>query len=107
MRIVYNNLLLLDLKEYPKASISIALGLFDYIDNPLNILNKTSMSTSVLVASWPTNTPRNYLRKFRYSCPVYRYNLSDVENILKEAGYNFTQVINLGALSGFVTISKK
>ena len=97
---------LLDLKEFPKASISIALGLFDYIEDPLRILNKASMSTSVLV-SWPTNTPRNYLRKFRYSCPVYRYNLSDVENILKEAGYNFTQVINLGALSGFVTISKK
>ncbi len=98
---------LLDLKEFPKASISIALGLFDYIEDPLGILKKASISSSLLVASWPSNTPRNYLRKFRYSCPVYRYNLGDVRDTLKEAGYKFIQVINLGALSGFVTISKK
>jgi len=96
---------LLELKEFPKSSIAIALGLFDYIEDPLVILKKASLSSSLLVASWPANTPRNYLRKFRYSCPVYRYNLNNVQNILKEAGYNFIQVINLGALSGFVTIS--
>ena len=97
---------LLELKEFPKASISIALGLFDYIEEPLKILKKASISSSLLVASWPSNTPRNYLRKFRYSCPVYRYNLRNVKNYLKEAGYKYIQVINLGALSGFVTISK-
>ena len=98
---------LLELKEFPKASISIALGLFDYIEEPMEILKKASISSSLLVASWPSNTPRNYLRKFRYSCPVYRYNLRNVENFLKEAGYNNIQAINIGGLSGFVTISKK
>ena len=105
-RVTLNKADLLELSEFPKASIAIALGLFDYIENPLNILKKASKSSSVLVASWPTDTPRNYLRKYRYSCPVYRYNIKKVENLLKEAGYSYIQRVNLGALSGFVTIAK-
>ena len=59
----------------------------------------------MLVASWPTKTPRNYLRKFRYSCNVFTYKKNETLNLLKETGFKYVKSINLGGLSGFVTIS--
>ena len=99
------NVDLLESKSYPKADISIGLGLFDYISNPKNILLKSIKAAPVLVASWPTKTPRNYLRKFRYSCNVFTYKKDETFNLLKETGYKYVKSINLGGLSGFVTIS--
>lgn len=99
------NVDLLESKSYPKADLSIGLGLFDYISNPKNILDKSIKSSPVLVASWPTKTPRNYLRKFRYSCNVHTYKKEDILTLLKETGFKYVKSINLGGLSGFVTIS--
>ncbi len=96
---------LLKIDNYPKSSISIGLGLFDYIGDPQIIIKKSIKAAPVLVASWPTRTFRNYLRRFRYSCNVYTYKHQDVEDLLRSEGFKYTKTINLGGFSGFATIS--
>ena len=98
---------LLEIGEYPKADIAIALGLFDYMSDPETILEKAHKSCDYLVASWPRPSIRNYLRKFRYSCGVYTYTEKDVINLLNKIGISSIQFIEGGPLSGFVSISSK
>ena len=104
-RTTLKNVDLLEAKTYPKSDLSIGLGLFDYIANPKNILDKSIKAAPVLVASWPSKTPRNYLRRFRYSCEVFTYDKEETLNLLKETGFKYTKAINGGGFSGFITVS--
>lgn len=96
---------LLELDSYPNSDLAIALGLFDYINDPLNIIKKTHLSSNYLVASWPGKNLRNYLRRFRYSCPVYTYDISEVSSMFNKIGITDLHFIDLGGFSGFLTIS--
>ena len=98
---------LVKIKEYPKADISFGLGLFDYINDPKKILRKAHDSSNYLVASWPAPNFRNFLRKFRYSCPIYTYSKLDIANLFKEIGVNSLDFIPAGGFSGYITISRK
>ena len=96
---------LLRLESYPEADLSIALGLFDYISDPENIIKKAHISSNYLVASWPTPGIRNYLRKFRYTCSVYTYTINEVSSLFSNIGIKDLYFIDLGGFSGFLTIS--
>jgi SAM-dependent methyltransferase len=60
--------------------ISIALGVFDYIDNPQEfILKIEEFSKKAFVISWPNGgNLRMFLRKLRYTCPVYPYSENQI-----------------------------
>ncbi len=96
---------LLKLEAYPKADISIALGLFDYINDLENIISKAHQSSRYFVASWPGRGVRNYLRKFRYSCPVYSYTIEQVSKSFSNLGIKNVHYLDNGGFSGFLSIS--
>ena len=98
---------LIKMRNYPKADIAFALGLFDYIEEPKVILKKAHQSSNYLVASWPAPNYRNFLRKFRYSCPIYTYSKNDILDLFNQIDINSIDFISAGGFSGYITISKK
>ena len=98
---------LIKMRNYPKADIAFALGLFDYIEEPKIILKKAHQSSNYLVASWPAPNFRNFLRKFRYSCPIYTYSKNDIIDLFNQIDINSIDFISAGGFSGYITISKK
>jgi len=73
--------------------ITIGIGLFDYIANPLPMLKKMRQTTDEkLIATFPRRgTLRAGIRKIRLSlhkCPVFFFSPEGVEDMLKEAGFN-------------------
>ena len=96
---------LLKLEVYPKADMAIALGLFDYINNLENIISKAHISSRYFVASWPGRGVRNYLRKFRYTCPVYSYTHDQVSAVFSKLGIKKVHYLDSGGFSGFLSIS--
>jgi len=98
---------LIKMRNYPKADIAFALGLFDYIEEPKIILKKAHQSSNYLVASWPAPNFRNFLRKFRYSCPIYTYSKTDIIDLFNQIDINSIDFISAGGFSGYITISKK
>lgn len=98
---------LIKLENYPTSDIVFGLGLFDYIENPKIILKKAHIASNYLVASWPAPNFRNFLRKFRYSCPIYTYSKDDISKLFESIGIKSVDFINAGGFSGYITISKK
>ena len=98
---------LIKMRNYPKADIAFGLGLFDYINDPKIILKKAHQSSNYLVASWPAPNFRNFLRKFRYSCPIYTYSRSEIIDLFNQININSIDFIPAGGFSGYITISKK
>ena len=98
---------LIKIRNYPKADISFGLGIFDYIEDPKIILKKAHESSNYLVASWPAPNFRNFLRKFRYSCPIYTYSKNDIVDLFNQINIHSVDFISAGGFSGYITISKK
>ena len=98
---------LIKLKNDPEADIAFGLGLFDYIEEPKIILKKAHQSSNYLVASWPSPNLRNFLRKFRYSCPIYTYSKNDIVDLFSQIDIYSIDFISAGGFSGYITISKK
>ncbi len=97
---------LIKLEKYPEADIAFGLGLFDYIDDPKVILEKAHQSCQYLVASWPAPNLRNFLRKFRYSCPIFTYSKNDIIKLFNGININSIDFISAGGFSGFITITR-
>lgn len=95
---------LLDKKTYPEADLSIALGLFDYVPNPKLVLSRAHKACKYSVTSWCRPNLRNFLRKFRYTCPVYTYTEKQVREMFYEIGVKNVHIIEAGGFSGFITI---
>lgn len=69
-----------DWKE-TKFDISIALGVFDYIDNPEEFISKMAkVSKKAFAISWPCDGLRMQLRKLRYTCSVYSYTEKEIRS---------------------------
>lgn len=79
-------------KSQEKFDVVVAMGFFDYVDNPLHGLNimKDLCSQSV-IASFPSiSFYRTPIRKLRYklkNCPVYFYSPADIEKLSEQAGF--------------------
>lgn len=71
--------------------VSVALGFFDYTENPVEYLKKIKSLTKVkIIASFPAKWRiRNIVRVIRLSvlgCPVYFYTRNQIRHILSKAG---------------------
>ncbi len=83
--------------------ISIAIGFFDYIDDPSPSLKKArDLTTGAFAASFPkSGTVRAKIRKTRLSvkgCPTYYYTKSQIEKLLKDAGFSEWKIDSFGQL---------
>jgi len=95
-----------DLLNYtPDTSfdVSIGIGLFDYIRDPLPVLKKMRELTGdrIIVAFpryWTWRAPVRKLRLSLRGCDVFFYKKSRVEALLKEAGFQTCEVTRVGKL---------
>jgi len=80
-----------------------ALGLFDYLEDPLPFLRKMiALSQGPVVASFPRQgTLRARIRSLRLrllGCPVFFYQESDLRNLAAQAGGTLEEIQRIGQL---------
>jgi len=101
----------LDLEIDGTFDVVWALGVFDYIRDPLPLVKKMAgMSRGHVVASfrrvWAL---RNPVRKIAYSlrgCPIYTFSKGRVRRLFQDAGLEMVEVRRLGA-SGYLATGVK
>lgn len=103
-----------DFLEYPfkeTFDVAVALGVFDYVADPVRVLRRMSeLANSKVIASFPGVSPvRAPLRKFRYAlrgCPVYFYTGAKLRQICQEARLEDFRIDKL-ASSGHMLVENK
>jgi hypothetical protein len=92
-----------DSDDYFDASF--AMGVFDYLDDPVATLRLMLKVADRAYMSIPApEFPRAQLRRLRYggqNCPVYFYTRSEVEELVRKAGGKILRMEPLGRRSGF------
>ena len=85
-----------------RYDMSIAIGLFDYIFEPLPILERMAVLTEgVIVASLPRKNIRAAVRKIRLKicgCPVRFFSRKEVEKLFADAGLEIVDFKSVGNL---------
>jgi len=94
---------LLEFGSSMHSDVSIGIGLFDYISNPLPVLKKMCQVTKDrAIVSFPRLwTWRAPVRKMRLSlknCDVHFYTRGRVNTLMKEAGFAHQAVVSVGKL---------
>ncbi len=85
------------------ANVSFAMGVFDYIRDPLSALKKMRELTidQTLVAFprlWTWRAPVRKVRLTLRGCPVYFYSKTRINNLMKEAGFTNIEILPLGKI---------
>lgn len=88
----------LDFDTSEKFDVIIAMGVFDYIDNPTQFLEKMiAVSNHKIIASFPGESfLRMYIRKLRYKykkCPVFFYSEAKLNQIAEISGLDDYKLI--------------
>ncbi len=94
---------LLEFRTQEKFDVSIGIGLFDYIENPISVISKMRESIQDrAIMSFPKFwTWRAPVRKARLSlkrCDVHFYTIKKIDKILKLAGFKKYKVQEIGQL---------
>jgi 2-polyprenyl-3-methyl-5-hydroxy-6-metoxy-1,4-benzoquinol methylase len=103
-----------DLLEFEPAhpfDVSIGIGLFDYISDPLPVLRKMrQVTTHKAIASFPRLwTWRAPVRKARLSmrgCDVFFYTKGELDQLMKDAGFAHHTITTVGKLHCVVAHSR-
>ena len=98
--------ILSDLLEYDTKTnydVTIGIGLFDYIENPLPVLRRMrDVTRDKIIISFPRlNTWRAPVRKIRLACKgcdVYIYRKNHLEKLLVSAGFSCSIIKVIGKL---------
>jgi 2-polyprenyl-3-methyl-5-hydroxy-6-metoxy-1,4-benzoquinol methylase len=78
-----------ELTEVDGYDLAVALGVFDYVDRPGELLSRMGRAATHVVGSFPSRSVRTELRKYRYGRQGVRvrgYSVADLESIASEAG---------------------
>lgn len=94
---------LLALETNERFDVSIGIGLFDYVTDPLPVLKKMrEVTTGSVIASFPRLwTWRAPIRKVRLAlrgCPVRFFSRGEVEQLMRSAGFDHTYIEKVGKL---------
>jgi 2-polyprenyl-3-methyl-5-hydroxy-6-metoxy-1,4-benzoquinol methylase len=100
------------LKEFnppAKFDVTLAIGVFDYLDTPLFFLKKMKEVTrGTTVVSFPSRyTPQMPIRKMwlaTKNCPVYFYTKKNVQELYRSAGFKDYEIIPIAA--GYIVKAK-
>jgi ubiquinone/menaquinone biosynthesis C-methylase UbiE len=104
-----------DFKSIPldeKFDVSIAIGVFDYQDKPVEFMRRmVERTTGTVIATFPGKSLfRMRLRQFRYwlgDCPVLFYTEAEVRDIAKQAGIKHADIVYMPSSgTGFVLAGK-
>ena len=104
-----------DLLEYNADSlfdVSIGIGLFDYISDPLPVLKKmravtTDKAILAFPRLWTWRAPVRKVRLAMRDCPVFFYTKSSIESLVKEAGFADMRIAKVGKLHCVEAFSTK
>ena len=101
---------LLDYEPEETFDVTIGIGLFDYIADPLPVLKKMrQVTTDKVIASFPRFwTWRAPVRKVRLGirgCPVYFFTKRRLAELMKQAGFERHTVTKVGKLHCVVAYS--
>ncbi|NQT34392.1 methyltransferase domain-containing protein [bacterium] len=93
----------LDWTNTVKCGVTLAIGLYDYLDDPVSYLKKSrDLTNQAMIASFPIRgTLRSAIRKVRLGmlkCPVFYYSQRQVEDLLRSAGYSSWEISKFGQL---------
>ncbi len=94
-----------------KFDLAVALGVFDYLDDPVSFLKKMILCCRSLVLfsapgySW-MRMPLHKLRYMLKNCPVYFYSRKRLADICDSAGLEQFEIRPI-ASSGFVVIGRR
>lgn len=96
-----------------RFDISIAIGVFDYLPNPVPFLKKLiSLTNETVIISFPGHSViRKPLRELRYRFSgrgnVFFYHNGDVKRISTEAGLRDSEIIGINSSgTGFILVGK-
>ncbi|HWI05330.1 MAG TPA: methyltransferase domain-containing protein [Acidimicrobiales bacterium] len=84
--------------------VAIALGVFDYVIAPAELLSRLAAVATSVVASFPSPSLRTEFRKLRYGVrgvKVHGYTNAEIESLADEAGMECAEVQPLGK-AGYV-----
>ncbi len=88
-----------DLDEKNSHDLAVALGVFDYVDEPAALLRSMAAAAPNVVASFPRPGIRTALRKARYGMRgvrVYGYDTARLGRLAAEAGLTITELRPMG-----------
>jgi SAM-dependent methyltransferase len=88
-----------DIDEVDAYDLAVALGVFDYVAEPAELLRRMGRAASHAFGSFPTPGLRTNLRKVRYGARgvgVHGYTSRQFEQMADEAGMEVAQVTPLG-----------
>lgn len=88
-----------DLAEVGAYDLAVALGVFDYVDRPVDLLTRMGAAAPHVVGSFPSPGARTSLRKVRYGrrgVTVRGYALPDFDRMAGEAGLTVVDKLALG-----------
>lgn len=103
------NFLELTLNE--KFDYAIAMGVFDYLPDPVTFLRKLKTVTNKkVIASFPCfSLVRGPLRRLRYVLTargnVYYYNRAQIEKLVSQCGFSDYQLVPMKSGKGFVLLA--
>lgn len=97
-----------DFQSKEKFDITIAMGVFDYLKEPLPFIKKMKKITrGITISSFPKKyTPQMPIRKIwllTKNCPVYFYTVNDIKKLYQQAGFKNFRISHVAA--GYVVLS--
>ena len=88
-----------ELTEEGAYDLAVALGVFDYVDRPVELLRCMGTAAPHVVGSFPSHGVRTSLRKWRYGrhgVAVRGYSVGDFGRMAAEAGLTVVEKLALG-----------
>lgn len=88
-----------EIDEHDRYDAAVALGVFDYVDRPVDLLTKMGRAAWHVIGSFPAPGARTALRRLRYGIrgvSVHGYPVSDFNVLAAEAGLEVAELVPLG-----------
>jgi SAM-dependent methyltransferase len=98
------------LDEVDAYDLAAALGVFDYVDRPVDLLSRMGRAAHHVVGSFPSHGIRTTLRQYRYGrrgVRVHGYDISDFDRMASEADLTVIERVTLGRAGYAVHFAKK
>ncbi len=99
-----------DLDGQEMYDVAIALGVFDYVRTPAELLSRMAVVAPSVVASFPSPSLRTQFRKVRYGIRgvhVEGYDKDDIERLAAGAGLDLREVRRLGGAGYAVHFARR
>ena len=85
-----------------------ALGIFDYVSNPVDLLRTMARTARHVIASFPRPGVRMCARKVRdgaHGVSVYGYTRERIDAVMEQSGLRVEKLVPLGR-AGFVLLAR-